>query len=705
MQTTLTATAYRPSSPITGSENGILRGQNVILEGLYPNVYFRAYYGSEDLNEPIPSASITGTISFDPSSLTITGDGTEFLDELHLGQMLLASNGEVIVVGAITSQLLFTADRLPRTTGSVLTATRLPIIGELNTKRFAMLRGNALHFDKGTIMVVGQGEFYVNGAVLPGDSLTASRQVQLALYDSVTNTYDVQSLGFSDIPVMTNSNITVLASGGTKNMSLGYYSFRIAYYSDLTNGYGNPTDTLLSGGLTGYQITVANSRFVIDFTGDVSNRPAKATGYIIYGSAYSGASANSATNSIQGGWFEVDRVAFTDLVSETYTFEYVDSELLTLVSFDNDEPPDAEFLGTIDLYPFLISTNGQGVDSTGREITTSPGPFVAPAKPDNLDAYPAAYKVPTAKGETILGVVSAAGRFFVMTPNTLQAVTPTGLPAAPFTCRPFWKRGFVNPYNLIFVDDTLYGYSGKKLFRSIATADEANESYQFTSDVEAQLAEATPGYVFLAHDPKNECICVCISATRQNSADYWESDIYPYSLTKSQWMPKIVLTDLTRDMIISGVATVNTEMTFIAGGRRDGDTDQHDTFRYDSPSGEEVQWFIAWNYADGGEEMTPKVIHKLRPKGKFTEGRVEVYGVTPDTAVDLDSLTTGGNALFSYDLDDSTEIEQYAIQKVRCKNMLMATCRVSGVSTYDGTGVVDQFQELALDITVSGQQR
>lgn len=704
MQTTLTATAFRPSSPVTGEENGILRGQNVVLEGLYPNVYFRAYRGSEDLEEPIPAASITGTISFDPSSLTITGDGTEFLDELHLGQMLLASNGEVIVVGSITSQLLFTADRLPQSTGSVLTATRLPIIGELNTKRFAMGRGNAVHFDKGTIMVVGQGTFYVNGQPLPGDSLVASRQVQLALYDSVTNTYDVQSLGFPDIPVVVNTNITV-TTGGTKNMSLGYYSFRIAYYSDLTNGYGNPTETLLSSGTTGYQLTVANSRFIIDFNGDVSNRPAKATGYIIYGTAYSGASANSATNSIQGGWFEVARAPFDDLVSETFTFEYVDSELGTLVSFDNDEPPDAEFLGTLDLYPFLVSTDGQGVDSTGREITTSPGPFVSPAKPDNLDAYPASYKVPTGKGETIIGVVSAAGRFFVMTPNTLQAVTPTGLPTVPFTCRPFWRRGFVNPYNLIFIDDTLYGYSGKKLFRSIATADQADESYLFTSDVEAQLAETSPGYVFLAHDPKNECICVFLSAIRKNTADFWETDIYPYSLTKSQWMPKIVLTDLSRDMIVSGVATVNTELTFIAGGRRDSDTDQHDTFKYDSPSGEEVQWYIAWTYSDAGAEMTPKVLHKVRPKGKFTQGRVEVYGVTPDSTVDVTSLETGGNALFSYDLDDSTSIEQYPIEKVRCKNMLMSTCRVSGVSTYDGTGTIDQFQELALDFTVSGQTR
>ena len=516
------------------------------------------------------ATDITGTISFSPSSTTITGVGTDFLDELHLGQMIQASGGEVIVVGRLVSQTSFIADRLPIFTGAGETATRLPIIGELNINRFTMLRGNAVSFDKGTILAVGDGVLLVNGSPLAGDSLTASRQVQVAVYDSAAMTYDVQPLGFDEVPVLVNGDITISAGTGTKNMSAGYYSFKVAYYSDITAGYGNPTDTLLDGGLDGYLIAAANSQFVFDFSGDATP-PAKATGYVIYGSAFSGSSDISRVNAIQGGWFEVKRVSFADIATntppQTLTFDYTDSELTSLASFDNDLPPDAEFISTIDLYPFLVSTDGQGVDSTDRETSTSPGAFVAPAKPENLDAYPATYKVPTSKGETIVGVVQAAGRFFVMTPNTLQAVTPTGLPSAPFTCRPFWRRGFTNPYNLIFIDDTLYGYSGRKLFRSTGTADEANESYQFASDVEAQLAESSGGYVFIAHDPKNELICVFLSAIRQNADDYWETDVYSYSLTKSIWMPKVVLTSTERDMVVSGAATVNNELYFLAGGR------------------------------------------------------------------------------------------------------------------------------------------
>ncbi|WP_230681988.1 hypothetical protein, partial [Streptococcus pneumoniae] len=97
-------------------------------------------------------------------------------------------------------------------------------------------------------------------------------------------------------------------------------------------------------------------------------------------------------------------------------------------------------------------------------------------KGNNLDAYPATLKVPTEKGEVIIGTVSAAGRICVLTSNTLQAVTPTGLPSAPFTCRPFWRRGFQGTFNLAFVDDTLYGFTTAGMFRSIATGDEGAES-------------------------------------------------------------------------------------------------------------------------------------------------------------------------------------------------------------------------------------
>jgi hypothetical protein len=113
--------------------------------------------------------------------------------------------------------------------------------------RMALAWGNPVVSDKGNILTVGSGVLYKNGAVLPGTSLTASRTVQLSLYNSTSLNYSTEAIGFSVTPLTANTDVTVVGSGGTKNMSLGYYSFKVGYYNDDTNGYSNPGATLLSG--------------------------------------------------------------------------------------------------------------------------------------------------------------------------------------------------------------------------------------------------------------------------------------------------------------------------------------------------------------------------------------------------------------------------------------------------------------------------
>jgi len=704
----LTSVPYIPSAPLSGNEIlGIYRGKNVKLRGMQPQMYYEAYAGSENLSEPIPTVSLTGTLAFSPSSLIVTGTATSFLDELHPRSLILAGE-EILSVAEVLTDTTFRTGRLPITTEVAATGEILPILGALDVNRYALSSGSAAHFDKGTILCVGSGELLVNGASLPGDALTATRRVQVALYEAATQTYDVQPVGFDTVPTMTNTDVTVVASGGTKSMSLGYYSTVVAYYSSVTGGHGNPTDTLLSGGTTGYQITVVNSTFRFDFTADVGSRPTNATGYVIYFSAFAGASSVSQVNAIQGGWFEVKRVPFTDLDgADSISFDFVDSDLSGLVSFDNDTPPDAEWVSTLDGYAVLVSTNGKGAGSGSREKSTSPGPFVAPMKATNLDAWPATQRVATEKGETIIGVVSAAGRMFVLTPNTLQAVTATSLPSAPFACRPFWKRGFQGTYNLAFVDDTLYGFTTAGMFRSIAEGDPGSESNDFAANVQSLTADWHGAFVFVEIDHKNEEVCFFSSGSRQNAQGYWETDIFPYSLVHRQWQPPVVLSDSTRDMIVSGVANVNGHLEFIAGGRRAGDTNQHDTWRYDTAITGNVPWYLVWNYMDNGVETVAKTIRKLRPKGKFTDGKVQLYLTESDTDVNVTDLETGANFTYEYTLADSTMVKQYGIQKCRARNGMMYTARVEGVSNQNGDAdnLKDRFDELIVMVDVFGQQR
>jgi hypothetical protein len=705
-QFTLSPVPYRPSAPLAGDESSCAyRGQNLKLRGLVPNIYWEAYAGSENLSEPIPSVAITGTIAFSTTTTTVTGTGTAFFDELHNGQTFLqANNGEVLVVAKVVTDTSFLASRLPTTTASGQTAVRCPNLFALGTNRGSQLSGNGSQWDKGTILSVGSGTLYLNGAILPGASLTATRRPQVALYDSSTQTYTVEDIGFDTVPNITNTNVTVVASGGTKNTSAGYYSFQVAYYSSITGGYGNPTDTLLQGGTDGYHVTVANSTFDFDFSGDTP--PSKADGYIIYGSAFAGSVDISKVNAVQGGWFQIGQpIPFTSLTAGHWVFDYVDADLSILASFDNDTPPDAEFYGSLDRYPLLISTNGPGVGSGARQTTTNPGPYISPIKAENFDAYPNTFKVPTERGETIIGLVGSAGRVFVLTPNTLQAVTPTGLPAAPFTCRPFWKRGFQGAYNVAFVDDTLYGFTTAGVYRSIASGDEGSESHIFASDVEAQTATWHGGHVLVFHDPKNEEVCFIYSASSKNTDGYWESEILPYSLRQESWQMPVVLTSSTRDMIVTGAATVAGHLEFIAGGRRAATTAQFDTWRYDTnTTAVDVDYYVGWNFVDNGVELTAKTIRKLRPKGKFVKGAtLQLYLTAPNTAIDVTDFEDGTNPTFQASVASSSAVTQYGVTKCRARNGMVWAARIEG--TGDASQGLDQIHELALLGDVSGQER
>ncbi len=713
--TTFTSVPYRPSAPLTGNEApAIYRGQNMLLRGQIGNLFFGAYQGSENLDEPLPLDNLTGVISFSPLSRTLTGAGTLFQDELHIGQMIISVN-DVLSIQSIESQTSATLYKFPTTSESGVFGYKARILIPLNTQRASLFWGDVTLTDKGNLVAVGDGTLLINGSILPGDTLLATRRAQIAIYDATTDTYDVVSLGFDDVPTTVNTDVTVLATGGTKSMSPGYYSFRVAYFSDTTDGYGNPTPTLLSGGTIGYQVSATNSLIQIDFTDDIPFRPLpKATGYIIYASAFSGSSDQSKVNAIQGGWFELVRVTFEELVatSDIYTFDYVDSDLSsTLASFDNDTPPDAEFCSLFAGYLNLISTGGKGVDSFGREAATSPGPFIAPMKADNIDAYPASQSVPADKGETIIGYLNAAGRMFPMTANTLQASTPTGLPTSPFTLRPFWQRGFANPWNLMCLDSTLYGFTTKGPFRSIATGDSADASNDFASSVDAQMASWSAGYVFVAYDPKNSAICYFHSACSTNDQGYWETEIYPYSLKINDWMPRILLTETDRDMVVTGVATVHENLCFIAGGRRMGDSSQFDTWNFDSGSGDDVPWYLAWLYQDGGAELTPKIIRKLRARGQFATNPATllVYGAFPDGAIYIPDLESGMNSVTDSDpieLAVSTSVTSYEVAKRRCKNLLMYTLRISGTSVSDGTQAsLDAVHEIAVEVDFAGQMR
>ncbi len=707
----LTSQPYRPSSPLTGDENScVYRAANLMLSGQIGNTQYRAYAGSYNIGETFTGTALSGTISFSPASTTITGVSTKFLDEIHEGgQIVFAANGEPLVVAKIVTQTSFICARLPTTTQSGVAASVAPRLEPLGVNRVALNWGDIMQTDRGNLLTVGSGVVHVNGNVLPGTSVTASRKVQLSIYNSTSLNYSTKAIGFAVEPVTANTDVTVVASGGTQNTGLGYYSFKIGYYSDVTNGYSNPGATLLQGGLDGYHVTVVNSTFNFNFASDVSNRPANSTGYIVYGTAFTNSSDQSKINAIQGPWFEIIRIPYSSLTSNQYAFDYIDADLGTQVSFDNDAPPDADWIVLLAGYVVLVSCEGQGVNTSGRTVATSPGPFIFPMKGNNLDAYPASFSVATEKGENIIGQITVSGRLFVMTPNTLQATTPTGLDIGPVTLRPFWKLGFANPKNLTVVGgDTFYGFTSKGMYRSIATGDSAQAVNDFAAGVNTQMATWQAGYVYVDQDPKNRCVCVFHTGARKNANGWWVTDVFIYNLDIYDWTPPIILSDDTRDMIVTGTAVVQNELYFIAGGRRNGTTARYDTFSWDNPLSEEtVDWYASWNYTQSGQPLTAKCVRKVQPRGQFTNASVQVYAATPNSTIDISDLDTGANAAFSYNLDDSTIPTTYEPQPMRVRNALMWTVRIGGTSqSTDGTmATLDTLDEITVYLDSFGQVR
>jgi hypothetical protein len=248
----------------------------------------------------------------------------------------------------------------------------------------------------------------------------------------------------------------------------------------------------------------------------------------------------------------------------TYTFEYNDAEISgnDLLTYNNDAPSDAEFIGVIAGIPVYVSCQGPGA--------TSPGPFVVAAKRGNTEAAPLGLAVSASPPDTIVGFYIAQGRLYLMCVNTLQIAMDTQTidpRIPPVVVRPYWRSGFANPDTLIFVNGFLIGMTTHGLARSVAEGDEGSEEFAFAVAVEELLRGVSPGHCLLALDPINNAVCLFYSANARNADGYWTTRVWMYGLRENKWIGDVLLSSATGDMIVSGAATINGQLEFLAGGK------------------------------------------------------------------------------------------------------------------------------------------
>jgi hypothetical protein len=555
---------YKPTLPRTGDDDvSIFRKNGLITRGRDGRFFEQAYRGELNLNENIDLVALTGTLTLIPNVALIDGTGTLFKSELHLGQFILVIDPDVasylLVVRRIISDIQFEAWVGPDGTTwpniSGLTGYQMAVMFDVNGQRGTALRGNVPKLDKGSFIGVGVGTFRVNNQPLTGESLVLSRKPQIAVYKPLTDTYEVDELGMD-----TSVPPTLAAVGGGTKMQGGNYSFVITPARKETVGYNNPSDRA--------DVTIAtNDKIACTFPAMDTAHGQNA--WIVWVTTFTD-TLGADLNYLNGPWHRLRLVDDTEVspAGGTVNFEYYDAEVENneIVTFNNDPPTDAEFVGVLNNIWVWISCQGQGYNL--HPDATSPGPFIVPAKPNNIEAAPLELAFSSSPPETILGAVSAQGRLYLETVAHLQIAQATPSDVVPIVIRPFWRAGFANPYQVVFANGQLFGIPVSGPTKSSADGDESLIEHDWAADVYELTQHWNPGQAMIAVDPQNTMIVLIHAADKLNDAGFWTTRLLGYGLSQGFWIFDWTITSDTQDCIVSGHATIGDRLEFLVGGRK-----------------------------------------------------------------------------------------------------------------------------------------
>lgn len=553
---------YFPSAPRTGGEGEalIFRKNNLITQGRDGHYYEEVYSGELNLQENFALGQLTGTVQLTAGSTMVDGAGTLFTAEVHLGHYYLAldATGErdwLLVPKRIIDDTTMEIWKAPDTSISGIPVYRLSRLYEINNQRGVSWSGNVLQLDQGHFIGVGSGTFYLNGLPLPGTSLVLARHVQLALLNAAAGTYSVFPLGMTTPAAPT----AVGVAGGTKGMQGGTYSLVITPSRKETGGYNNPTLKSVFTIATGDKVRVTFPAM------DTANGQSAWKVWVTTFADSLGADLNFEN----GPWSYYIEVTNTDVspAGGTFDIEWLDAEVQfnETVSFNNDAPVDAEWIAMLNNIAILASCQGQG--NVVNPTATSPGPFIVSFKPNNAEAAPLDLAFSSSPPETILWVLSANGRLYLLTPNHLQIAQATPSDVVPTLIRPYWRDGFAGPDQLLFIDDYLYGCPVGGPTRSLGEGDVISASRDWAAPVAEITKHWNRGQMKVGYDPKRDMVVFVHAADHLNDEGFWTTRLLGFGIEQDFWIFDRLLTSPDHDMIVSGIATVGESLEFLIGGR------------------------------------------------------------------------------------------------------------------------------------------
>jgi hypothetical protein len=732
---------------------------NAIIRGRGDLTYVNNYAGSLSLSETIATSDLTGTLAVTSGSATVTGTATVFTTELNPGQFVIAVNTSThesywLAVKQIVSDTSFIAWRAVTSSRSGMTGKRTPVIFAVDQQRGTQIWGNTIRLDRGTLLSVGDGTFRLNGTAISA-SLTVTRAPKISLYNSGAGTYTNFTLGMtlSNVTITAASNtnpvsltsnahglstgdgitisggtgnwtaingswtitvtgantftipvdstafgaltgtpvypsrpILVAAAGGTKNMQAGVYSVVITPARTQTLGFNNPSQRAT--------VTLTdNQRIQITFPAMDTTNGQNAWG--VWVTRYAD-TLGADKNNLLGPWYYLDQYSGSTSGFSTF-IEWYDAEVERndLVTYENDPPPSANFVALLNNVPVWISCQGAN--------GSSPGPFIFPAKPGNIEAAPAIIAFSSSPPETIVGAVSAAGRVYLMTTNHLEIAQGTPDSSVPVLIRPFWTVGFTRPDQLAFINDTLYGHSVQGPARSATDGVPGSEEFDFAIDVSEFTDTWVAGHALVAYDPVNNIVCYFHVAESVNASGFWTTRILGYGLRQQAWIADITLSSTTQDMIVTSCAMVQNRLQFLCGGRLANDSVSVGSYQFDSISGDTIAMYIAPPFTDYNSELRAHTVKRIGARCKSTSGSIGVFGAQASEAIPVTALETGNSSSLTGAVSltpNSTSVTQYPQLQVNCSGLAQSTIRFQ--STYSGSGTLERVDEIVVESSSIG---
>lgn len=735
------------TQPLDGVvQNSIYRGVNMIVKKAGSQLYAEMWGGVESTSETAGFTTLTGTWAVTSGNATITGTGTAATTELIFGQWIVI-DARLYQVRSINSNTSVVVSPTPSATTSGATGIIPHTLQDVDFFRATFARGSIERLPQGHLVSAGQGVARFDGSTLTS-SLTLSNQIQLSKYNSVAGTYTNYLLGMT-----ATGNVTLAAvSGGTKNMQAGDYSIRVCPARLATGGWNNPLPKVVLSGLTANQrIEIDFSGATFDSArgqdawtifGSLYNASAQAaqqgpwyllsrgqqpqsllrinprgTVAITSGSASVAGTdtfflddyAAGDTVEIDGNNYVINAIASntsmtlttnasttasgvtTEIIKAVYEWLNAEIQRGTLLEFNNDPPPRASFVGSLGGVPVLVSCRGPA--PIGLEGDYNPGPTIQPSKPNNVEAFPTESRSSVSPPETIIGLVDAQARLFLMTENRLHFASFVSNDAEqPIVTRPFWKSGFRNPYSLTFVNGYLYGFTNRGPTRSIADGDEGSEEFAFADRVSDTFQPWIPERVLVAYDAKNEAIVFFHNNDQVNGAGKQAVIAMMFMLRSQVWSTPILIEDSDEDVIVSGASVISGTLYLNLLKRDGGGAYTCVTYRWDSGTNS-IGWYLATEYGDNGAYPSDTCITGLRVTALLTSATAGIHGPRSDQE-NFNTIETGNSvsASGSIALANSTAVKAYPWKKLNVKALQQVAVRVDGNYTSGSRHRVESLQ-------------